>query len=53
MQSLFDLFEKGFDAPARFIQVGDAVGRPCKIVGHEGHRDSLAVDFDPGDHAAN
>ena len=38
LELLLDGFEKEFDLPAVFIDLGDGGGRPCEVVGQE-HND--------------
>ena len=47
-EGLFDLFEKGFDAPAASIQITDARSSPIEVVGQENHGGPFAIDLDPG-----
>lgn len=47
-EGLFDLLEKGFDAPAASIQIADARSSPFEVVGQENHGGPFAVDLDPG-----
>ena len=46
-EGLFDLLEKGFDAPSAAIQIADAGSSPLKVVGQQDHGDPFPVNFDP------
>src|SRR5208282_5660382 len=42
LEGLFEFIEKGFDAPAAAIQVGDGLGAPLQMVGQKNHLAELA-----------
>ena len=46
LKRLLDLFEKRFDRPSTFVQIGDTRWCPGRVVGDEGHLARLAIDFD-------